>query len=147
MRTTARALLLAACLSGSGAHAGALAPEQFARVQLSAGAGDVQGAFDLGRMYRNGIGVAADSARGLAWIGVAAKGGHAAAMFVLANMLIDGEGTARDAATGRRWLEQAAALNYPEALQQLALQEPDARTAAQLMRQVRHALQHRALEH
>jgi len=73
-----------------------------------------------------------------------AEGGEPAAMFLLAHMLADGEGGGRDAVAARAWLERAADLEYPEALQELALSEPDPQRAGSLMRMAAHALAHRA---
>ena len=73
-----------------------------------------------------------------------AEGGEPAAMFLLAHMLADGEGGPPDAAAARAWLERAAELEYPEALQELALSEPDPQRADMLMRAAAHALAHRA---
>ena len=73
-----------------------------------------------------------------------AEGGEPAAMFLLAHMLEDGEGGTRDAAAARAWLERAAELEYPEALQELALNERDPERADALMRAAAHALAHRA---
>lgn len=73
-----------------------------------------------------------------------AEGGEPAAMFLLAHMLADGEGGAPDAAAAHAWLARAAALDYPEALQELALGEPDPQRADALMRAAAHALAHRA---
>jgi TPR repeat protein len=103
---------------------------------------DARAAFKLGLMYRN---TAHDSAAAVRWLTVAAQRGEPAAMFILSNMLDAGEGTARDEKAARAWLEAAAELEYPEALQQLALSEPDPERAAQLMREAAHALTHRHL--
>ncbi|WP_440963210.1 hypothetical protein ACL58G_22295 [Massilia sp. GER05] len=73
-----------------------------------------------------------------------AEGGEPAAMFLLAHMLADGEGGPPDAVAARAWLARAAELEYPEALQELALSEPDPRRADMLMRAAAHALAHRA---
>jgi TPR repeat protein len=73
-----------------------------------------------------------------------AEGGEPAAMFLLAHMLADGEGGPPDAAAAHVWLTQAAELDYPEALQELALSEPDPERAEALMRAAAHALAHRA---
>ena len=108
--------------------------------------------FDLGRRYRNGIGVERDSARGFALIDKAARAGHAAAMFILSVMLAAGEGAPKDGAAARRWLEAAAELELPEAMQQLAMNlrqgapgfEHDEARADQLMNEVAHAMKHRA---
>ncbi len=114
-----------------------------------------QAAFDLGRKYRHGAGVARDSARAFSLVGDAARAGHPAAMFILSAMLGTGEGTRRDDAAARTWLQAAADLDHPEAMQQLAMNlkdgvggfERDERRAAQLMGQVAHALKHRAHGH
>ena len=92
---------------------------------------------------RSGCAMATDPARARALLTQAAQGGMPAAMFVLSNMLAAGEGGPPDAAAARRWLETAGELGYPEALQQLALLEPDPRKAELLMRQAAHAMLHR----
>lgn len=99
--------------------------------------GDI--AYRRGLAYRSG----GDGALAVHWLGVAAGRGMPEAMFMLANMLLEGQGVPRDEAAARRWLEAAAELDYPEAWQQLALMEPDAERAAQLMRRAAHALTHR----
>jgi TPR repeat protein len=139
-------LLLAAlvCLM---AYAG-VAPAAATRPALEelrqqAEGGDAAAAYRLGLMYRNGIDVAQDKARAGHWVAVAAKRGMAAAMFTLSNMLDEGEGVTMDKAAARRWLESAAGLEYPEALQQLALTETDPARAALLMKQAAHAMMHR----
>jgi TPR repeat protein len=110
-----------------------------------------QAQFDLGRKVRNGSGVPRDAVRAYQLIQRAAMLQHPAAMFTLSNMLVAGEGVAPDRAAARSWLEAAAALENPEALQQLALhlQEGtlgfarDEVRAAQLLRQLAHAMKHR----
>jgi TPR repeat protein len=94
------------------------------------------------RMYRNGTGVAVDKARALRLFEQAARAGDADAAFTLANMLRDGEGTAPDPVAARRWLQRAADGESPEALQQLAMEEPDPARAAQLLKEAAHALTH-----
>lgn len=129
-----------------------LAAANLGRMEHAAAAGDARAQFDLGRLYRNGIGVVRDSARSHALIRSAAQQHNPAAMFILSNMLIEGEGTPRDLAEARKWLEAAAELEYPEALLQLSLNfqdgamgyEPDQARAAQLMREAAHAMKHRA---
>lgn len=73
-----------------------------------------------------------------------AEGGEPHAMFLLAHMLADGEGGPRDTVAARVWLGRAAELDYPEALQELAMSEPDPQRAEDLMRAAAHALAHRA---
>ncbi len=102
--------------------------------------------YEQGRRQRG-----SDSVRAMAHFEAAARLHHPAAMFALSNMLAAGEGAARDETAARRWLERAADLDYPEALQQMALHlhdgslgyPRDEQRAAQLMRAVAHALQHR----
>lgn len=106
--------------------------------------------FELGRKYRNGIGVQRDSVRAIALIEKAAQAGHPAAMFIFSAMLAAGEGSPRDVTAGRRWLEAAAALELPVAMQQLAMNlregapgfERDEERATQLMNSVAHAMKH-----
>ncbi|SDD17721.1 hypothetical protein SAMN05428966_103389 [Massilia sp. PDC64] len=87
---------------------------------------------------------AADPVAGRHCLQQEAEAGEPAAMFLLAHMLAEGEGGTRDEAAARGWLERAAALDYPEALQELALNEPDPQRADALMRAAAHALAHRA---
>lgn len=132
-------------------HAQPLDATGVARLRQAAGQ-DPQAAYDLGRMVRNGIGVAREPLRAFALIESSALRGHAPAMFTLSAMLAAGEGCAVDLVTSRRWLEAAAELEHPEALQQMAMyvQEGalgyprDAQRAAQLLREAAHAMTHRA---
>ena len=104
---------------------------------------DARSAYQLALKVRNGDGVAADPVRARVLLTQAAQGGVAPAMFVLSNMLAAGEGGPPDLKEARRWLEMAGELEYPEALQQLAMLEPDPRKAELLMRQAAHAMMHR----
>ena len=103
--------------------------------------------FAHGLRLRNGIGVRTDAQRAFDLIMQAARDGHPAAMFTLSNMLAHGEGAMQDIGAAQVWLQAAADVDYPEALQQLALQEPDPVKSAQLMRSAAHALRHRAHGH
>jgi TPR repeat protein len=149
MRLAALSLML--LLWGGAACARPLAAGDLAAARAGAVAGDADARFDLGRMYRNGIGVARDSEAAARWIGLAAEAGHPAAMFTLHHMLAAGEGLKRDEGQAREWLERAAAVEDPQALQQLAqyLQigaqgyARDPERAAQLLAQLAHALSHR----
>lgn len=126
-----RALLLACLLAAQAGAAPVEAPL------------DARSAWQLALKVRNGDGVAPDPVRARALLTKAAQGGVAPAMFVLSNMLAAGEGGAADPNEARRWLEMAGELEYPEALQQLAMTEPDPRKAELLMRQAAHAMMHR----
>ncbi|RSZ55911.1 sel1 repeat family protein [Massilia atriviolacea] len=149
-----RSCLLAALLAGGAVHAQPLDGGDVARLRQAA-AQDAQAAYDLGRMVRNGIGVAREPTQAFALIASSARRGHAPAMFTLSAMLAAGEGCAADLAAARRWLEAAADLEHPEALQQMAMyvQEGalgyprDAQRAAQLLREAAHAMTHRAHGH
>lgn len=109
-----------------------------------------QADFELGRKYRNGIGVQRDSVRAVALIEKAAQAGHPTAMFMFSAMLAVGEGAPRDLTASRRWLEAAADLELPVAMQQLAMNlregapgfERDEERATQLMNKVAHAMKH-----
>ncbi|MCE3606349.1 sel1 repeat family protein [Massilia sp. P8910] len=149
-----RRALLAALLCCGVTHAQPLDAAGAARLRQAAGQ-DPEAAYDLGRMVRNGIGVAREPLRAFALIESSALRGHAPAMFTLSAMLAAGEGCTADLAAARRWLEAAAELEHPEALQQMAMyvQEGalgyprDTRRAAQLLREAAHAMTHRAQEH
>ncbi len=101
----------------------------------------------LGLQLRNGLGMPADAVLARRALDAAARAGVPAAMFTLAQMLAAGEGGPRDEAAARGWIGRAAELEYPEALQEQALREPDPRRQAELMRAAAHALQHRAHAH
>jgi TPR repeat protein len=100
---------------------------------LQAGAHDAD--LTEARNYRNGTGVAVDKARAVRLFQLAAEAGDADAAFTLANM--------QDRVAAQRWLQRAADGESPEALQELAMAEPDPARAAQLMKQSAHALTHR----
>ena len=109
---------------------------------LHAGAHEAPGDLAEARRLRNGTGVAVDKARAAQLFEQAAKAGNADAAFTLSNMLRDGEGVPQDRAAAHRWLLRAADGESPEALQQLAMEEPDPARAAQLFREAAHALTH-----
>ncbi len=107
--------------------------------------GRAQADFELGLRYRSGAGVAKDQGRAFALIEAAAMKRHAAAMFTLSNML-----AGRDQVRARAWLEAAADLDYPPAMQQMALHlaegtlgyAQDAQRSAHLLRKMAHAMKH-----
>ncbi|MES3025775.1 MAG: tetratricopeptide repeat protein [Pseudomonadota bacterium] len=129
-------------------------PAALSQFERAANAGNPGAAYYLARMTRNGMGTPSDSVQAARWFKAAAKGGVAPAMFTLSNMLRAGEGLPRDDAAAREMLEAAAELEYPEALQQLALAVAegtlglarDEKLAAQLMKEAAHALRHRPQE-
>jgi TPR repeat protein len=99
LRLLAALLALLAGPSIAAAQDPAAAAER-ARTQQEAEAGDLEAAFILGRMYRDGVGGPADKAQARVWLQKAAGGGHVRASVLLALMLMAGEGGAveRDAA-------------------------------------------------
>jgi TPR repeat protein len=111
---------------------------------LQAAAHDTKIDLTQARMVRNGSGVAVDKVRAARLFEQAALQGDADAAFTLSNMLRDGEGVPQDLAAARRWLQRAADGESPEALQQLAMEEPDPARATQLFKEAAHALTHRA---
>lgn len=87
----------------------------------AAGHGHAQAALALALLYKNGTGVPLDMVQATRWLQIAADGGDGHALFLLSNAYADGAGVSRDATRARRLLERAADLEYPAALQQLAL--------------------------
>lgn len=162
-----RALLLAGLFACGGAHALELEPARqafrsgeqgWARAlnAFSAAASDGKGAasYYLALMHLNGMGTPRDSALAARHMQAAARAGIPAAMFLLSNMLFAGEGLPKDDAVAREWLEAAAAQDHPEAMQRLAMAvgegalgfARDEQRAAVLMKEMAHAMKHRAPE-
>ncbi|MBB3120120.1 tetratricopeptide repeat protein [Pseudoduganella violacea] len=129
-------------------------PRAFSLLKVAAEEGDAAAAYYLGLMYRNGMGVAGDSAAAARWLEKASQGRVAQAMFLYANMLLSGEGVRRDETAARRWIEQAAALEHPGAMLQMALALREGsmgfeRNEAQYeiyMKEAAHALRHQTPE-
>lgn len=125
-------------------------PRAIAEFGAAAGKGDGGAAYYLALMHRNGMGTARDSTKAASLMLTAARAGVPAAMFILSNMLRAGEGIARDENAARTWLERAAGEGHAEALQQMALAvgdgtlgfERDEQRAAQLMKELAHAMRH-----
>ena len=99
-----------------------------------------------------GQGTRHDKAQAAKAINDAATAGVPAAMFRLSNMLYAGDGVAKDEQAAHAWLERAAEGDHPEAMQQLAMAlrdgsmgfERDEQRAAVLMKEMAHAMKHRA---
>jgi len=96
-------------------------PKAFSLFSAAAKAGDIQAAYYLGMMYRNGMGVAADAKAAARWLSFAANRQMPAAMFALAHLYLSGEGVKRDELVARRWIEKAADLEYPDAVMAMAI--------------------------
>ena len=71
-------------------------------------AGNVTAQYNLGKMYRNGKGVARDYAEAVKWWCLAAEAGNADAQNKLGVMYHDGEGVEQDYAEALKWFRLAA---------------------------------------
>ena len=78
-------------------------------------AGDHDAQYGIGRLYRDGLGVAADPLRAFPWFQKAAEAGHVGAAFSLAAMYDAGDGVAQDLATAAAWYTRAAEGGLAEA--------------------------------
>ena len=100
----------------------------------------------------SGRGTRRDKAQVAKAINDAATAGVPAAMLRLSNMLYAGDGVAKDEQAAHVWLERAVERDHPEAMQQLAMAlrdgsmgfERDEQRAAVLMKEMAHAMKHRA---
>ncbi|MFZ6655965.1 tetratricopeptide repeat protein [Undibacterium sp. TJN19] len=83
---------------------------------------NARASFMLARMAKYGQGVPQDIALSMTWLKTASEQGNAQAMFLLSNAYAAGEGVAQDPALARKWLEESAELEYPVAIQALAME-------------------------
>ena len=78
-------------------------------LRRAAEGGDVDAAFQLGKLYSTGSsGIATDAIRAFAWFSAAGKAGHAGAAYYLGIAWRDGYGVKTDHAEAARWLRRAA---------------------------------------
>ncbi len=100
----------------------------------TAGKGDAEAQYRLGRFYETGIKTAPRPAEARRWYAKAAEQGDARAQFRLAALLHQGRGGPKDLTGARRWYEAAAAQGRPEAIHNLAilLERQDPKRAAGL---------------
>ena len=104
------------------------------------------------REQRNSTGTQNDSTQAAGALLASARAGEPAAMFFLSNRLYAGDGLPRDEVAARKWLEAAAERDHPEAMQQLAMAlrdgsmgfARDEQQASVLMKEMAHAMKHRA---
>lgn len=78
--------------------------------------------FMLARMAKYGQGVRQDVASSVQWLTIASQQGNPQAMFLLSNAYAAGEGVQQDMLQARKWLEESAELEYPVAIQALAME-------------------------
>ena len=74
----------------------------------SAEQGNARAQFNLGLMYKYGLGVEQDYAEAVTWYRKAAEQGHAKAQFNLGSMYEDGQGVEQDYAEAVKWYRKAA---------------------------------------
>jgi hypothetical protein len=111
-------LLLIACSLVSQARAGLLEGHEafavgdfdraYAEFLPLAGMNNWIGAYYLGVMHMEGLGVAANAENGARWLRRAADSGHAGAQLRLATAYENGEGVAQDYRAAARWMLEAA---------------------------------------
>ncbi len=82
--------------------------------------GDSLSQFNLGQMYRLGLGVPTDLVQSRRWYEAAAQQGHPRAQFSLGVFYEFGHGVSRDTARARTWYQRAAAQNLDQAREALA---------------------------
>ena len=90
--------------------------------EAAAHGNNAKASFMLARMAKYGQGVSKDLAASVKWLQLASTLGNAQAMFLLSNAYAAGEGLPKDAALARKWLEESAELEYPVAIQALAME-------------------------
>jgi uncharacterized protein len=95
--------------------------EAFALFQAGAEHGDVISMANLGRAYRDGVGVAQDYAKAREWFEKAAAKDNAGAMANLGVLYASGRSVGQDYAKAREWYEKAAAKDNAMAMGNLGL--------------------------
>ena len=86
-----------------------------ARTQTEAEAGDLEAAFILGRMYRDGVGGPVDTAQARIWLRKSSDGGHVRASVLLGLMFMAGDGGPVDRDAARALLLFASAAGDDDA--------------------------------
>ncbi|WAW10289.1 sel1 repeat family protein [Oxalobacter vibrioformis] len=74
----------------------------------SAEQGDMYGQYNLGQLYKQGIGGRKDYQQAFQWLSKAAEQGHAKAMATLGNLYADGLGVEKDEVKAVTWYVEAA---------------------------------------
>ena len=82
--------------------------EQFDELVEKAKAGDADAQFDLGGMYRFGVGVPKDYVEAVKWISKAAEQGDAESQLNLGDMYRRGNGVPKDDVEAAKWVRKAA---------------------------------------
>ena len=112
--------------------------ELVAGYRLAAEQGDPEGLWNLGRAYRDGVGVPRDPRKALKQFRAAGQKDHPQAMWDVVQMLINGAGVASDEHQAGRWLQRLIKLGDRKAHSELADLDPmqycDAAGALRLLR-------------
>jgi hypothetical protein len=98
--------------------------ELVAGYRLAAEQGDPEGLWNLGRAYRDGIGVPQDPRKALKQFRAAGQKDHQQAMWDAAQMLIKGDGIASDPHQAAQWLQRLIKLGDRQAHFELAYRDP-----------------------
>lgn len=88
---------------------------QFYWMQRVAEQNHAQAQFNLGQMYRQGIGVRQDFAQAFAWYAKAAEQNHAQAQFNLGVMYYLGQGVPQNYALAKNWMGRACEQGHQQA--------------------------------
>jgi uncharacterized protein len=85
--------------------------------QLAAARHEAAAQFDLGQMYRKGLGVTQDHAEAARWYRLAAAQGHVAARYNLGLMYLEGLGVTRDQVRAYMWLDLSGEGGHPDGME------------------------------
>jgi len=89
--------------------------DNFVNCKKAAELGLADAQYNLGKMYRNGLGVNQNDEQALSWYLKSAKQGDASAQYILGIMHSQGEGTDQDKQQARLWAQKAANQGFSEA--------------------------------
>ncbi|MEA4838281.1 MAG: tetratricopeptide repeat protein [Rhodospirillaceae bacterium] len=95
-------------LAAAEASADATAPHDIKELTAAARAGEAEAAYELGIVYRDGLGVPTDPAQAVRWFRKAAEQGLPRAHHQLGRMLERGEGAPKNPTEAAEWYEKAA---------------------------------------
>jgi uncharacterized protein len=85
--------------------------------QLAAARNEAAAQFDLGQMYRKGLGVTQDHAEAVGWYRLAAAQGHIAAQYNLGLMYLEGLGVTQDQIRAYIWLDLSGEGGHPDGIE------------------------------
>ncbi len=97
-----------------------LRPDEIKALLQRAENGDVSAQYDLGTVYKDGLGVDKNPKEALKWYALAAEYGDARAQFFTGSFYLAGKGATKNVSEGLKWLERSAEQDHPEAQMKLA---------------------------